>query len=194
MSHRSGETEDSTIADLAVALNCGQIKTGSLARSDRTAKYNQLLRIEEELGDAARYAGRAALKVVATALIHSFIREISTKSFFSLALHDVLRDSLDDVMRGANRIFELIRRAAMPALALIVVGNFAGHAIAGPTASSPGAAITARCRSARPSWRSSKRSGRSCGTARACSTRARPIPISPTSWCARILGWSAPTR
>jgi enolase len=62
MSHRSGETEDSTIADLAVALSCGQIKTGSLARSDRTAKYNQLLRIEEELGDAARYAGRAALR------------------------------------------------------------------------------------------------------------------------------------
>jgi len=62
MSHRSGETEDSTIADLAVALSCGQIKTGSLARADRTAKYNQLLRIEEELGDAAKYAGRAALK------------------------------------------------------------------------------------------------------------------------------------
>ncbi len=57
MSHRSGETEDSTIADLAVATNCGQIKTGSLARSDRTAKYNQLLRIEEELGDTALYAG-----------------------------------------------------------------------------------------------------------------------------------------
>ena len=63
MSHRSGETEDTTIADLAVALSCGQIKTGSLARSDRTAKYNQLLRIEEELGDSARYAGRGALKV-----------------------------------------------------------------------------------------------------------------------------------
>jgi enolase len=62
MSHRSGETEDSTIADLAVALSCGQIKTGSLARSDRTAKYNQLLRIEEELGESARYAGRGALK------------------------------------------------------------------------------------------------------------------------------------
>ena len=62
MSHRSGETEDSTIADLAVALSCGQIKTGSLARSDRTAKYNQLLRIEEELGDAAKYADRSALK------------------------------------------------------------------------------------------------------------------------------------
>jgi enolase len=61
MSHRSGETEDSTIADLAVATNCGQIKTGSLARSDRTAKYNQLLRIEEELGPQAKYAGRAAL-------------------------------------------------------------------------------------------------------------------------------------
>ncbi|MEP7129605.1 MAG: phosphopyruvate hydratase [Sphingomicrobium sp.] len=61
MSHRSGETEDSTIADLAVALGCGQIKTGSLARSDRTAKYNQLLRIEEELGAAARYVGGAAL-------------------------------------------------------------------------------------------------------------------------------------
>jgi enolase len=62
MSHRSGETEDATIADLAVATNCGQIKTGSLARSDRTAKYNQLLRIEEELGDQAKYAGKAALK------------------------------------------------------------------------------------------------------------------------------------
>jgi enolase len=61
MSHRSGETEDSTIADLAVATNCGQIKTGSLARSDRLAKYNQLIRIEEELGDAARYAGRSVL-------------------------------------------------------------------------------------------------------------------------------------
>ncbi|MEL3891038.1 phosphopyruvate hydratase [Ferrovibrio sp. MS7] len=62
MSHRSGETEDSTIADLAVATNCGQIKTGSLARSDRLAKYNQLLRIEQELGRAARYPGLAALK------------------------------------------------------------------------------------------------------------------------------------
>jgi enolase len=61
MSHRSGETEDATIADLAVATNCGQIKTGSLARSDRLAKYNQLIRIEEELGDAARYAGRSVL-------------------------------------------------------------------------------------------------------------------------------------
>jgi len=59
MSHRSGETEDATIADLAVATNCGQIKTGSLARSDRLAKYNQLIRIEEELGASARYAGRA---------------------------------------------------------------------------------------------------------------------------------------
>ena len=62
MSHRSGETEDATIADLAVATNCGQIKTGSLARSDRTAKYNQLIRIEEQLGSAARYAGRTILK------------------------------------------------------------------------------------------------------------------------------------
>jgi enolase len=62
MSHRSGETEDSTIADLAVALSCGQIKTGSLSRSDRVAKYNQLLRIEEELGETARYAGRAAIR------------------------------------------------------------------------------------------------------------------------------------
>ena len=62
MSHRSGETEDSTIADLAVATNCGQIKTGSLARSDRLAKYNQLLRIEEQLGDAAVYAGRSILR------------------------------------------------------------------------------------------------------------------------------------
>jgi enolase len=64
MSHRSGETEDSTIADLAVALACGQIKTGSLARSDRTAKYNQLLRIEEDLSTQAKYAGRSALKAL----------------------------------------------------------------------------------------------------------------------------------
>ena len=62
MSHRSGETEDATIADLAVATNCGQIKTGSLARSDRLAKYNQLIRIEEELGDAGVYAGRSVLR------------------------------------------------------------------------------------------------------------------------------------
>ncbi len=60
MSHRSGETEDTTIADLAVATNCGQIKTGAPARSDRVAKYNQLLRIEETLEDAAVYAGRSA--------------------------------------------------------------------------------------------------------------------------------------
>jgi len=62
MSHRSGETEDATIADLAVATNCGQIKTGSLARSDRLAKYNQLIRIEEELGDIGVYAGRSVLR------------------------------------------------------------------------------------------------------------------------------------
>jgi enolase len=62
MSHRSGETEDATIADLAVATNCGQIKTGSLARSDRLAKYNQLIRIEEELGGAAQYAGRSIFR------------------------------------------------------------------------------------------------------------------------------------
>jgi enolase len=65
MSHRSGETEDSTIADLAVATNCGQIKTGSLARADRTAKYNQLLRIEQQLDNQAIYAGRAALRALA---------------------------------------------------------------------------------------------------------------------------------
>jgi len=61
MSHRSGETEDVTIADLAVATSCGQIKTGSASRTDRVAKYNQLLRIEEEIDPMARYAGRAAL-------------------------------------------------------------------------------------------------------------------------------------
>ena len=60
MSHRSGETEDTTIADLAVATGCGQIKTGAPARSERVAKYNQLLRIEENLGDAARYLGELA--------------------------------------------------------------------------------------------------------------------------------------
>jgi len=63
MSHRSGETEDATIADLAVATNCGQIKTGSLSRSDRLAKYNQLLRIEEQLGGQGRYAGRSVVRV-----------------------------------------------------------------------------------------------------------------------------------
>jgi len=62
MSHRSGETEDTTIADLAVATNCGQIKTGSLSRSDRLAKYNQLMRIEEELGPAGSYAGKSVLR------------------------------------------------------------------------------------------------------------------------------------
>jgi enolase len=62
MSHRSGETEDATISDLAVASNCGQIKTGSLSRSDRIAKYNQLIRIEQDLGPAARYAGRTILR------------------------------------------------------------------------------------------------------------------------------------
>src|SRR5262249_61534602 len=62
MSHRSGETEDTTIADLAVATNCGQIKPDSLARSDRLSKYNQLLRIEEQLGDQAIYAGRSVLR------------------------------------------------------------------------------------------------------------------------------------
>ncbi|MCH8167539.1 MAG: phosphopyruvate hydratase, partial [Proteobacteria bacterium] len=62
ISHRSGETEDTTIADLAVATNCGQIKTGSLSRSDRLAKYNQLIRIEEELGESAIYPGRSVLR------------------------------------------------------------------------------------------------------------------------------------
>ncbi|MCA1649012.1 MAG: phosphopyruvate hydratase, partial [Acidobacteria bacterium] len=62
ISHRSGETEDTTIADLAVGIGAGQIKTGSASRTDRVAKYNQLLRIEEELGGRARYAGRAAIK------------------------------------------------------------------------------------------------------------------------------------
>jgi len=66
MSHRSGETEDTTIADLAVATGCGQIKTGAPARSERVAKYNQLLRIEEALGDAARYAGDLAFPRSAT--------------------------------------------------------------------------------------------------------------------------------
>jgi enolase len=67
-SHRSGETEDATIADLAVALNTGQIKTGAPTRSDRVAKYNQLMRIETELGDTARYAGWGALKAFETSM------------------------------------------------------------------------------------------------------------------------------
>jgi enolase len=66
ISHRSGETEDTTIADVAVGTSAGQIKTGSASRSDRVAKYNQLLRIEEELGTNARYAGRAAIRQLAT--------------------------------------------------------------------------------------------------------------------------------
>ena len=66
ISHRSGETEDTTIADLAVALNTGQIKTGSVSRSERIAKYNRLLRIEEELGAAAEYAGRSAFAALGT--------------------------------------------------------------------------------------------------------------------------------
>ena len=68
ISHRSGETEDSTIADLAVGTSAGQIKTGSASRSDRIAKYNQLLRIEEELGASAKYAGRAAIRQLATSV------------------------------------------------------------------------------------------------------------------------------
>ena len=86
MSHRSGETEDSTIADLAVALDCGQIKTGSLARSDRTAKYNQLLRIEEELGDARALSGarRRSRPIVASADPQDFQHELSTESAFFL--------------------------------------------------------------------------------------------------------------
>jgi enolase len=71
MSHRSGETEDVTIADLAVATNCGQIKTGSLSRTDRVAKYNQLLRIEEELGSAAQYPGRRAFRRLAAGVTPS---------------------------------------------------------------------------------------------------------------------------
>ena len=93
MSHRSGETEDSTIADLAVALSCGQIKTGSLARSDRTAKYNQLLRIEEELGDAARYAGRAALKAYRPQPDPQVYPRIIHQIILFTCLHDVIRDS-----------------------------------------------------------------------------------------------------
>ena len=85
MSHRSGETEDSTIADLAVALSCGQIKTGSLARSDRTAKYNQLLRIEEELAESRALRRAGGAEGVSAALIHKFIPGLPTKAFFSLA-------------------------------------------------------------------------------------------------------------
>ena len=80
MSHRSGETEDSTIADLAVALSTGQIKTGSLARSDRTAKYNQLLRIEEELGETARLSRASGAEGLSSTLNSRFIPTISTAS------------------------------------------------------------------------------------------------------------------
>ncbi len=77
MSHRSGETEDSTIADLAVATGCGQIKTGSLSRSDRLAKYNQLLRIEEQLGPQARYAGTSILRDSQNAGLWAFLAILS---------------------------------------------------------------------------------------------------------------------
>ena len=73
ISHRSGETEDTTIADLAVATCAGQIKTGSASRSDRTAKYNQLLRIEAQLGPAARYAGRSAIRQLAIAAMYKVV-------------------------------------------------------------------------------------------------------------------------
>ena len=81
-SHRSGETEDATIADLAVATNCGQIKTGSLSRSDRLAKYNQLIRIEEQLGASAVYAGRVGVAAITR------IRAIDLRRLSALAAVD----------------------------------------------------------------------------------------------------------
>jgi enolase len=96
MSHRSGETEDATIADLAVATNCGQIKTGSLARSDRTAKYNQLLRIEQQLGKQAKYAGKGALKALGYLLDHLVrprqqrLRHLDAKRLRCLLIDDQL--------------------------------------------------------------------------------------------------------
>ena len=90
MSHRSGETEDSTIADLAVALSAGQIKTGSLARSDRTAKYNQLLRIEEELGADARLPRTGGDQGVSSTLNSQIYPRISTDSSLCPCLHDVI--------------------------------------------------------------------------------------------------------
>ena len=196
MSHRSGETEDSTIADLAVALSCGQIKTGSLARSDRTAKYNQLLRIEEELGDAARYAGRGGAESHIDPHSSRRLPQLYPRSIHQIILfaciHDSLRDS-SDVMRGGNRIFGLIRRSAMPALALIVVGTFAGHAVAGPNGILAWGGYHRALKERQAELAAARsRSRRSSGTARNCSTRARPIPTWPTSWCARTLGLVRP--
>ena len=111
MSHRSGETEDSTIADLAVATNCGQIKTGSLARSDRLAKYNQLIRIEEELGDAGRYAGRDIL-------IGGLIRRVFSDSRI--------------MMKKPSPLVKTLRRAAFPAMGLTLMAFFGAYAILGP--------------------------------------------------------------
>ena len=113
MSHRSGETEDTTIADLAVATNCGQIKTGSLARSDRLAKYNQLIRIEEELGSMARYAGPGRVRAALASDADNFSL-IGAKGLIPRAF----ADSVDDVMKrwGAT----LSRRSSgrrLPALA-----------------------------------------------------------------------------
>ena len=93
MSHRSGETEDSTIADLAVATNCGQIKTGSLARSDRLAKYNQLLRIEEELGDAGEICRTRGLESGPLAVVHWEL--VATSGWASCAQRSAaIRDEL----------------------------------------------------------------------------------------------------
>ena len=110
MSHRSGETEDTTIADLAVATNCGQIKTGSLSRSDRIAKYNQLLRIEEELGASARYLGRAALAVSGRDSRHRAAAPCSLRT-----ADDIERHSSSRIL-GGGRSLDAVRRQARPRL------------------------------------------------------------------------------
>ncbi len=177
MSHRSGETEDATIADLAVATNCGQIKTGSLARSDRLAKYNQLMRIEEELGEQG--ATRA-------------VRHLRRKSAENRLNRRVFRDNARS-MRRPDPI-AVIKAAAAPALALLVIGNFAGYAIAGPNGLLALGDYQHQLAARRRSWRRSRRSATSSRTASRCSMRAMSIPTWPTSWCAATWASRAPTK
>ena len=120
MSHRSGETEDATIADLAVATNCGQIKTGSLARSDRTAKYNQLLRIEEELGPQAKYggaprftrfgiSGETCMEIRLDGRRHRHRRQQGHRTGDRQALRGVGRRRRDRRARGAPALDEAVK-------------------------------------------------------------------------------------
>ena len=134
MSHRSGETEDSTIADLAVATNCGQIKTGSLARSDRIAKYNQLLRIEEELGPQANTPGRAALQGAALAHVTGSGYRFADKDMRHFC--DVRVNASNGRVHCAGMVTHPRLRSALTtlclyALAALLIGYFGVNAYTG---------------------------------------------------------------